>query len=75
MTSMASVDARPAGLSLAAISCPDEGLTQLHKVSVATLFQVLNRLGFHIDARPAVQMSRRSRRLPPLPLRATRGQP
>lgn len=34
-------------LGLAATPCPDEVLTRLHKVSVATLFQVLQRLGFH----------------------------
>ena len=43
---MASVDACHADLGLAAVPCPDEVLTQLQKVSVATLFQVLNRLGF-----------------------------
>jgi hypothetical protein len=43
---MTSVEACHADLGLAAVPCPDEALTQLHKVSVATLFQVLNRLGF-----------------------------
>jgi 5-oxopent-3-ene-1,2,5-tricarboxylate decarboxylase/2-hydroxyhepta-2,4-diene-1,7-dioate isomerase len=43
---MTSVDACHADLGLAAVPCPDEVLTHLHKVSVATLFQVLNRLGF-----------------------------
>ena len=43
---MASVDPCHADLGLAAVPCPDEVLTQLQKVSVATLFQILNRLGF-----------------------------
>ena len=43
---MTSADACHADLGLAAVSCPDEVLTQLQKVSVATLFQILNRLGF-----------------------------
>jgi len=43
---MASACSCHADLGLAAVPCPDEVLTQLQKVSVATLFQVLNRLGF-----------------------------
>ena len=43
---MTSVDSCHADLGLAAVPCPDEVLTQLQKVSVATLFQILNRLGF-----------------------------
>jgi 5-oxopent-3-ene-1,2,5-tricarboxylate decarboxylase / 2-hydroxyhepta-2,4-diene-1,7-dioate isomerase len=43
---MASVDPCHADLGLAAVPCPDEVLTQLQKVSVATLFQILHRLGF-----------------------------
>ena len=46
MTSTASDDACHADLGLTAVTCPPEILTQLHKVSVATLFQVLHRLGF-----------------------------
>ena len=51
---MASVDACHADLGLAAVPCPDEVLTQLQKVSVATLFQVLNRLGFQRTYLPGV---------------------
>lgn len=46
MTTMASACSCHEGLSIASVSCPDDVLTQLQKVSVATLFQVLNRLGF-----------------------------
>jgi hypothetical protein len=41
---MASVDSCHADLGLATVPCSDEVLTQ--QVSVATLFQVLHRLGF-----------------------------
>jgi hypothetical protein len=43
---MASVDSCHADLGLATVPCSDEVLTQLQKVSVATLFQILHRLGF-----------------------------
>jgi regulator of RNase E activity RraA len=43
---MASVDSCHADLGLTPVPCADEVLAQLHKVSVATLFQVLHRLGF-----------------------------
>jgi regulator of RNase E activity RraA len=46
MTSRASGDACHADLGLAAVPCASEVLTTLQKVSVATLFQVLHRLGF-----------------------------
>src|ERR1700704_2296070 len=46
MTSMASGDSCHAELGITAVPCPDEVLSQLKKVSVATLFQILNRLGF-----------------------------
>jgi len=46
VTSMASACSCHTDLGIAAVPCPDEVLTRLHKVSVATLFQVLNRLGF-----------------------------
>ena len=44
---MPSADPCHADLGLTAVPCPDEVLSQLQKVSVATLFQVLHRLGFH----------------------------
>jgi 5-oxopent-3-ene-1,2,5-tricarboxylate decarboxylase/2-hydroxyhepta-2,4-diene-1,7-dioate isomerase len=43
---MASVDSCHADLGLATVPCSDEVLTQLQKVSVATLLQILHRLGF-----------------------------
>jgi hypothetical protein len=43
---MASVDSCHADLRLATVPCSDEVLTQLQQVNVATLFQVLHRLGF-----------------------------
>jgi 5-oxopent-3-ene-1,2,5-tricarboxylate decarboxylase/2-hydroxyhepta-2,4-diene-1,7-dioate isomerase len=46
MTSRASGDACHADLGLTAVPCAPEVLTTLHKVSVATLYQVLHRLGF-----------------------------
>jgi 5-oxopent-3-ene-1,2,5-tricarboxylate decarboxylase / 2-hydroxyhepta-2,4-diene-1,7-dioate isomerase len=46
VTSMASACSCHTALGTAVVLCPDEVLTRLHKVSVATLFQVLNRLGF-----------------------------
>src|SRR5713101_6076503 len=46
VTSMASACSCHADLGIAAVPCPDEVLTRLQKVSVATLFQILNRLGF-----------------------------
>ena len=46
MTSLASACSCHADLGIAAVPCPDEVLSQLTKVSVATLFQVVHRLGF-----------------------------
>src|SRR5262249_52274276 len=44
--SMTNVDSCHGDMGLATVPCPDEVLAQLHKVSVATLYQILNRLGF-----------------------------
>ena len=59
---MTSVDSCHADLGLAAVPCPDEVLARLQKVSVATLFQILNRLGYQrtylIGVSPRTQVQR-----------------
>jgi 5-oxopent-3-ene-1,2,5-tricarboxylate decarboxylase/2-hydroxyhepta-2,4-diene-1,7-dioate isomerase len=46
VANMASACSCHEDLSIASVSCPDDVLTRLQKVSIATLFQILNRLGF-----------------------------
>jgi 5-oxopent-3-ene-1,2,5-tricarboxylate decarboxylase/2-hydroxyhepta-2,4-diene-1,7-dioate isomerase len=47
MTDMVSACSCHADLGIEAVPCPDEVLTRLQKVSVATLFRLLQGLGFH----------------------------
>ena len=47
MTNTASACSCHADLGMAAVPCPDEVRSRLQKVSVATLFRVLQGLGFH----------------------------
>jgi 5-oxopent-3-ene-1,2,5-tricarboxylate decarboxylase/2-hydroxyhepta-2,4-diene-1,7-dioate isomerase len=47
MTNTVSESSYHADLGIAAVPCPDEVLTRLQKVSVATLFRLLQGLGFH----------------------------
>ena len=46
MANMTSICSCHEGLSIASVPCSDDVLARLQKVSVATLFQILNRLGF-----------------------------